>query len=398
MSRKLDILLLEDVETDAELVLRELRKAGMNVCHRIVWAREEFESALATRLPDIILSDYSMPQFSALDALAIVRERSLDIPFILYTGTQSEEVAVECMKRGADDYLLKSSLTRLPTAVLNAIEKHAARQREREAIAERQRMQAQLLLADRLASVGTLAAGVAHEINNPLGSLMANLDLLTDEILEMRRLLDAPSSGIDLRQAMAKRLDDIDEPLAVIKRGADRVRLVVRDLMHFSRADQAGTTLVDVREVLEFTLKMAHGEIKQRARVVREYGEVPPVRGNESRIGQIFLNLIINAAHAIPKGRPDQNHIRVATHQETGKVIVEVEDTGCGIPPELQRRVFDPFFTTKPVGEGTGLGLAICLTLVNELGGGIHLHSEPSRGTTFFVTLPAAPVADTGSS
>jgi PAS domain S-box-containing protein len=240
-------------------------------------------------------------------------------------------------------------------------------------VTERRALQAQLLLADRMASLGTLAAGMAHEINNPLAFTVANLGFA----LEEARRLPAPDA-------------ELEQALAEAQEGAARVRDIVRDLKSFSRDDEDGRGHADVRQVLRAAVNLAQNEIRPRARVELDLGEAPPVAGSERRLGQVLLNLLINAAQAIPEGAPERHAIRARTRTEGDRVLVEIEDTGTGIAPELLGRIFDPFFTTKPVGVGTGLGLSICHGIVTGLGGDIQVESEPGRGSLFRVRLPAA--------
>src|SRR6185503_2144128 len=161
---------------------------------------------------------------------------------------------------------------------------------------------------------------------------------------------------------------------------ADRVREIVRDLKVFSRAQEDRRGPVHVEQVLESTLRMARNEIRHRAKVVKSYGKVPRVDANEGRLGQVFLNLIVNAVQAIPEGNYERHEIRVSTKMEQGMVMISVGDTGAGIPPEVQRRLFTPFFTTKPAGVGTGLGLAISHRIITSLGGSISLDTEVGKG------------------
>jgi PAS domain S-box-containing protein len=257
-------------------------------------------------------------------------------------------------------------------------------------LTERHQMQARLMLAERMASVGTLAAGVAHEINNPLAYLTANLAFAREEL---SRLL---ANGADeLEPKVAGSVADARSALAEAQQGAERVRTIVRDLKTFSRVDSEDNTDVDVRQVLESTLNLATTEIRHRARLSKQFDEVPRVRANESRLGQVFLNLLVNAAQAIPGGTPERHEIRVATRVGSGgRVVVEVADTGMGIASEHLSRLFDPFFTTKEPGVGTGLGLSICHSLVASLGGEIHVESEPGKGSIFRVLLPASKPAE----
>ncbi|MBI2395338.1 MAG: PAS domain S-box protein [Deltaproteobacteria bacterium] len=264
-------------------------------------------------------------------------------------------------------------------------------------VTERKQMQVRLLQADRMVSVGTLAAGVAHEINNPLAYLLANLEHVVKRKLpqisvELERL-----QGEDVDPALqppvaeARRvLGEVLEMLDIAREGADRVRTIVRDLKTFSRADEERRGPVDVHRVLDASINMAWNQIRHSAQLVREYGEVPLVDANESRLGQVFLNLLVNAAQAIPPGHAAENEIRVTTCTDpSGDVRVAIRDSGCGIPAEAVDRIFDPFYTTKPEAVGTGLGLWICQGIVTGLGGAIVVESIVGRGTTFTVTLPA---------
>jgi PAS domain S-box-containing protein len=236
-------------------------------------------------------------------------------------------------------------------------------------ISERRALEAQLYVADRLASVGMLAAGVAHEINNPLAVVSGNLQLLALDLASSQR-----AAGM----------------VADATRATERIRQIVRDLKTLSRADSEKRVPVDVRAVLQAAVRVAWNDIRHRAVLVERYETVPLVEANEARLGQVFLNLVMNAAQAIAEGEEEGQEVRVATRTRAdGCVVIEVADTGVGIAPELRDRLFTPFFTTKPVGEGSGLGLSICHRLVGELGGSIEVESEVGVGSTFRVVLPA---------
>ena len=246
-------------------------------------------------------------------------------------------------------------------------------------VTEQRRLRAQLAQSERMASVGMLAAGVAHEINNPLTYVLANLEGLS---------ADLPAVEVGLPPAT--------EPLELVQRaqdafdGAKRIRAIVRDLNIFSRIADQRVEPVSVNRVIEGALNMTQNEWKYRARVVVDYGAVPPVLANEGKLAQVFLNLLVNAAQAIGDGDVERNQIHVRTWTEAGTVLAEVRDTGIGIPEGLQARVFEPLFTTKPPGIGTGLGLAISRGIVEEAGGRISLESKPGEGAKFVVRLPAA--------
>jgi PAS domain S-box-containing protein len=255
-------------------------------------------------------------------------------------------------------------------------------------VTERAEFQHQLLQRDRMAALGTLSAGVAHEINNPLTYLLVNLEHV------LRRLRAASASDDPVGELAAGvnggGLGGLALSLQQAVEGANRVRQIVRDLLTFAQGNVEQRGMVDVRGIVESATQMAWHEIRHRARLVRSLAEVPPVDANEARLGQVFLNLLVNAAQAIPEGQADRHEIRVTTRvDENGNAVVEVSDTGAGIEPENLPRIFDPFFTTKGE-EGTGLGLSISHGAIKSAGGDIHVESAPGRGTTFRVVLPPA--------
>jgi signal transduction histidine kinase len=250
-------------------------------------------------------------------------------------------------------------------------------------VTERREMFERMALADRMLTVGTLAAGVAHEINNPLMYVATNLGILASEL---PALLAGQPTRITRSELPALVADASD--------GVARVSAIVRDLRSLAKPEDDVRGPVDVAGVLASSIKMAHNEIRHRAKVVESYArDLPRVHANASRLGQVFLNLLMNAAQAIPEGHAADNEIRVRAMCAEGNVVVEVEDTGAGIPTSLMKRIFDPFFTTKAPGVGMGLGLAICHQIVNTIGGTISVASKLGFGTTFRVTLPIAVAA-----
>ncbi|MFL5397361.1 MAG: two-component system sensor histidine kinase NtrB [Myxococcales bacterium] len=240
---------------------------------------------------------------------------------------------------------------------------------------ELRRSQAQLRMADRLATVGTLSAGVAHEINNPLAYTIANLGYVAE------RLRDLPGS-LDL--------DEVDTAIAEALEGAERVRRIVKDMKTLSRVDDETISAVDVERALDASVNMAIHELRQKANVVKEYAGVGSALANEGRLVQVFLNLLVNASQAIATSSPESNEVRIVTCLDAeGRIAVEISDTGGGIPEDVLPRIFDPFFTTKPLGLGTGLGLSICHSLVTAIGGEIDVTSKVGAGTRFLLTLPS---------
>jgi PAS domain S-box-containing protein len=246
-------------------------------------------------------------------------------------------------------------------------------------ITERKRMRAKLMMSDRMASLGTLAAGIAHEINNPLAYVTGNLESIAEAL---QAGAGAPDAAV--RAELAAAIGDARD-------GAERVRKIVHGLRSFSRPEQEHRVPLALGGVIEAAIRLTGNEVRHRAQLVRELGATPLVLADDGRLTQVFINLLVNAAHAIPDGRSDDNRITVRTRtDEQGRAVIEVEDTGKGIAPDLLSRVFDPFFTTKEVGEGTGLGLAICHGIVSSLGGQITIESAVGRGTVVRVVLPAA--------
>jgi signal transduction histidine kinase len=263
-------------------------------------------------------------------------------------------------------------------------------------VTQKRLLLAQLMELDRLVAIGTLAAGVGHEINNPLAFVLTNLELLRETFETFR---DAPPHRDELEEGLVMLADAED--------GARRIRDIVRELRLLSRAeDPKANTILDVRGPLERALALAGHELRQHVDIIREYpaspvvtlgadGEdgpaegAPRVRGSDGRLTQVFLNLLINAAHAFPPGQRGTVRLRVA--YEGDRIIVEVTDDGSGIPEEILPRIFDAFFTTKPRGEGTGLGLSIARRILLEHGGDLTIVSQQNAGTTALVVLPALP-------
>jgi PAS domain S-box-containing protein len=303
-------------------------------------------------------------------------------------GGAAEKVEREVRGLRADGAVFEMQLSIVPV-----LDPHGPRPRPKghyffmRDLSDRKRMENQLIFAGRMAAVGTLAAGVAHEINNPLAYIVANIDFARHQINAIASRFSRSAAG----GGSAHVLDETGEALTEARQGAERVRNIVRDLRVFARGDEDQSGPVALRRVLDSSINIAWNEIRHRARLVKDYGDTPMVEGNESRLGQVFLNLLLNAAHAIPEGEAERNEIRVSTRTDAGgRAVVEVRDSGMGIPPEIRERIFDPFFTTKPASEGTGLGLWICSGILAALGGEVRVDSEIGRGSTFRVTLPPA--------
>ena len=246
-------------------------------------------------------------------------------------------------------------------------------------VTEMHRLQAQLVQADRLVALGTLAAGVGHEINNPLCFVIGNIELAI-EAGPFAQTEDARVEEEDAKSALRD-----------AREGAARIVDIVKGLRLFSRSEATITKTVAVESVLEQAVKIGENEIRHRARLVRDFRPTPPVNVSESQLGQVCLNLIVNATQAVPLGSAERHEIRLSSGADAlGRAFFSVSDTGTGIQPEHIGRIFDPFFTTKAPGAGTGIGLSVCMSIVQSMGGELSVTSVPNEHTVFTVTLPAA--------
>ncbi|MBI4715340.1 MAG: PAS domain-containing protein [Nitrospirae bacterium] len=298
------------------------------------------------------------------------------------------------------------SLIRELTGVKATLEEKV-RQRTRElenAYRNLQQTQTQMVHQEKLASLGHLAAGIAHEINNPMGFVLSNLTTLREYAGDLGTILQAyvglkerlagvreaaPTleevRDLEARLDVSFLLEDLSRLVEETVEGAERVRKIVADLKEFSHVDRLEYQTVDIPKGSETTLHILHNEVKYKAEVIREYGDLPEIPCYPQELNQVFMNLLINAAQAIH----EKGEIRIRTGLEDDHAVVEISDTGTGMPEEVLGRIFDPFFTTKPVGKGTGLGLSIAYGIVKKHGGEIRVQSRLGRGTTFVVRIPA---------
>jgi PAS domain S-box-containing protein len=257
-------------------------------------------------------------------------------------------------------------------------------------LTETRQMRMQMMQMERMSAVGTLAAGVAHEINNPLTYVAGNILFVLEELHEMSDQI-RPSDDEELMDDYRDWIDALRDTLE----GTERIRKIVTDLRTYSQQREPEVKPVDLHQVLETAINMASHEIKHRARLVRDFQPVEPVLADPAGLGQVVLNLLINAAHAISPGSVENQEVRVAIHQDDDQIFIEVSDTGTGIPDDVLPQIFDPFFTTKSSNQGTGLGLAICQNIMQSYGGDLTVETAVGEGTTVVARLPVVPVTET---
>ena len=382
----LRVLFVEDSPDDVELISRELTRHGFQTDSRAVDNRDDFLAALSSGTFDVILSDHSMKGFSSTDALRLLHEHSTDIPFIIVSGTIGEDSAVNAMRAGAHDYVLKQNLRRLGPAVERELREAANRRLQRSTQAALQASEQRLHHAQRMESVGRLAAGIAHDFNNLLTVILGFSEFLIDRL---------PPDEDAYRDA------------SEIRTAAQRATGLTKQLLAFSRQQVLERRVVDLVAAVNDLQPMIKRLIGEHLRCEFNLATPPQlVLIDPGQFEQVVLNLVINSRDAMPAG----GHLRVAITRDRLEaaraadlgvtpgafVMLSVADNGQGIDPETLEYIFEPFFTTKPPGEGTGLGLATVFGIVRQSGGVIEVQSAVNQGTTFRIYFPlsAAPSAD----
>jgi signal transduction histidine kinase len=388
----LKILHLEDNPQDAEIVRTLLKEENLGVTMHRVASREEFEQALEQRNWDIIISDFAMPGYNGMKALSLAREKLPDVAFILFSGTIGEETAVQSLKLGASDYILKQRPARLASAVRNVIEQMAERERRESAELElkkseqqKKQIEEQFLRVQRMESIGSLVGGVAHDLNNALVPVFMGISILRSEQLsaQSRQILQTMESSV--------------------KRGAE----MLKQVLTFARGVEGKQTTIKVEMLLREMEKIMKDLFPKfiNARVKFASG-LWTVSGYATQLHQVLMNLCINARDAMPNGGQitimaenillDESEARMHPDAAPGRYLrLSVCDTGSGMNPETVQRIFEPFFTTKAPGKGTGLGLSTSLNIVKNHGGFIAVKSQLGQGTEFHIYLPALTAAPT---
>ncbi len=324
-----------------------------------------------------------------------------DIYYVKNLGTASTYTAVITLQDITDRKKREEERERTEEELKKSKEMLEAHHKELEkAYAELKAAQSQILQQEKMASIGQLAAGIAHEVNNPVGFIMSNLSSLQKYVSRLSEFIDVQTETIKKLSGDGKILNAIKESRKSLKvdyiiddlgnlireslDGAERVKKIVQDLKSFSRIDEAEWKMADINAGIESTINIVWNELKYKATVKKEYGDMPLTKCNPGQLNQVFMNILVNAAHAIEK----QGEITMKTWHDNGYIYISISDTGCGIPADKIDRIFEPFFTTKEVGKGTGLGLSIAYDIVKKHNGDIIVESEVGKGTTFTVKVP----------
>ncbi len=434
-SQKHSILIVDDTPANIAILAEFLEDFGFDV----IVAQNGKEGLQRAQFahPDLILLDVMMPEIDGLETCRLLKtiEETADIPVIFMTALSDTKDKVAGFEVGGVDYIVKPFQIQevfvriklhlaLRTAQKQVQSQNIQLQKEvevrqqteqallksnaelAEANQKQKELHQQLLQSEKMASIGQLAAGVAHEINNPIAFVTSNLGALQDYTGRLLAMLDVYGQleavaveHPDLLQKVKQTRDkleleylreDLTSLLAESLDGVHRVRRIVQDLKDFSHAGEVTRQRVDLHPGIDSTLNIVWNEIKHKATVIKEYGNLPEIECVPAQINQVFMNLLVNASHAIESN----GTITIRTRHEAPWVMVEIADTGSGIAPDVLSRIFDPFFTTKPIGKGTGLGLSLSYGIIAQHGGRIDVQSEAGNGTAFQVWLPVAFPAD----
>ena len=383
--------------------------------------------------PNVVVTDILMPRMTGLEMSAAIKAEDPDAQIIVVTSDQDSDGLRQALEIGVERYISKPvdmhlladaiskcvrdrqqteelRLTRQVADLTRALQEQLEAQKRTEESLQKEKAEQQVLIgrleeahnqllqSEKMASIGQLAAGVAHEINNPIGYVNSNLGSLQLYVKSLLHLLanyeqfekELPPESQKALLACKQEIDldylrtDISDLLFESLGGLQRVKRIVQDLKDFSHISDSEMQWANLEEGLESTLNVVWNELKYKVEVVKDYGKIPEVECIPSQINQVFMNLLVNAGQAIP----ERGVITLRTRQEGDKVWIEISDTGAGIPQEIIKRIFDPFFTTKPVGSGTGLGLSITHGILRKHNGLIDVQSEQGKGTTFRITLP----------
>jgi signal transduction histidine kinase len=377
VSTPVSVLLVEDSEDDARLLIRELHRGDYEVSFERVQTAAAMSKALADKKWDLVICDYSMPHFSGMDALKLLRDTGSDIPFIFLSGTIGEDTAVAALKMGAQDYLMKNNFKRLLPAIQRELDEASRRK-------ERKRLEEQIQQLQKFEAIGRLAGGIAHDFNNALGVILAWTQLGYDEL---------PAGSPTRAKFQA------------IREQAQSTAGLTRQLLAFARRQVLQRQNLDLNDLITRTARLLQTAIGESVELKLVLAlDLQTVTADPTQIDQILMNLCLNARDAMPNGGrivietknmtiTEEFH-RIHSFGVPGEyVLISVSDTGTGMDQATRSHLFEPFFTTKELGRGTGLGLATTYGIVKQHDGFINAYSEVGKGTTFRVYLPSQAVA-----
>ncbi len=378
-ARPLRVLLAEDSEDDAVIVLHGLRKAGYQPHYERVCSPSSMRAALQKQAWDIVISDYEMPGFGGFEALELVKESGQDIPFILVSAVVSEETAVAAMKAGAHDFIMKRRLTRLGPAIERELREAQSRAARKAAESALRQSEDQLRQAQKLEAIARLAAGVAHDFNNVLTAISGHSEMLLNQL--------------DPGDARRKNAEQIEKCACL-------AAALTRQLLIFSRKQVVEPRVLQINDVIHNFQRMLRRLIGEDIEICATLDPAAGhLKADPSQLEQVIMNLAVNARDAMPNGGMitistanitlDQGHLQGFPGFDPGNyVMLAVADTGTGMTAEVRTHLFEPFFTTKPPGKGTGLGLATCFGIVKQCAGSIKVESQLGKGTTFKLFFP----------
>jgi signal transduction histidine kinase len=369
--RDLRILILEDLPEDIGLIERVLRREGIRFTSHYVDTREAYISALSEFAPDVILSDHVLPQFNSVEALTICRKNLINVPFILVTGTVSEEFAVSCLKQGADDYVLKSNLVRLPSAIINALKQRNVEQKRRTAELSLRQQNEELVKINQ--ELDSFVYSVSHNLRAPLMSVLGLLRLAYGEVERADQEAEILLSYFSMMDHSINKLDE-----------------TLKEILDYSRNARSAikTDKVDLEQLLKegFERLKYHEGSEQIKKTIEVEGEAP-FYTDAYRLTVVLHNLISNAIKYRDVRKTDQ-FIRVTAWIDPVMAKISFADNGIGIPMEFQQKIYDMFFRATEKSEGAGLGLYIVKETVDKLGGHISVESGVGKGTTFTLEIP----------
>ncbi|MGB2590073.1 MAG: response regulator [Candidatus Acidiferrum sp.] len=374
MGSPLRALIVEDSQNDCDLLLAILGRGGYDVAYRRVCSAETLGAMLEEGHWDIVISDYSMPGFTGTDALAMVRNKGMDVPFVFFSGTIGEEIAVNAMRAGAQDYVIKGKSARLLPAIQREL-------REAELRGGRKQMEHRLRQLEKFEALGKLAGGVAHDFNNVIGAIMGWAELGVDRVAP-----DSPEANLFQR----------------IREQATRAAGLTRQLLAYARRQVLAPRSINMNQMVNETSALLQKTLGEQIEVRTELApDLAITRADPSQVEQVIMNLCFNARDAMPKGGQllietrnaelDESYCKRRADAQPGSYVqLSVTDTGIGMAATTIERIFEPFFTTKEVGKGTGLGLSTVMGIVKQHGGFVDVYSELGKGTAFRVYLPTS--------